>query len=116
MQRPVGTGPEAGLWLPDLEDVARTYDLPFLRIEGATGLAEAMERALALPRPCLIDVRLVTDETLAPKCSAIPQADGSIVSMPLEDMSRLLPIERLQSEMAVPLAEASFAARRTPSA
>ena len=62
--------------------------------------------------PVLIDVRLVKNETLTPKVSALPQKDGSILSMPLEDMSPLLSIETLQKEMIVGLSDASLKARK----
>ncbi|OHC71878.1 MAG: acetolactate synthase [Rhodocyclales bacterium RIFCSPLOWO2_02_FULL_63_24] len=110
-ERYLGTGPEAGLWLPDLERVAAVYDMPFLRIADARCIDSALSQALALPRPCLIDVRLLENETLAPKAAAIPQADGSMISMPLEDMSPLLSLEQLQLEMTAPLHPASLAAR-----
>ena len=97
--------------MPDLEKVAATYGLPFLRITDAQGLADQLRHAQALPRPCLIDVQLVTDESLQPKCAAIPRPDGSIVSMPLEDMSPLLPLDTLLAEMLVPLLPASLEAR-----
>jgi len=109
--RYVGTGPEAGLLLPDLEKVAATYNLPFLRITNAANLEASLQQAMELPRPCIIDVQLVENEGLAPKASAMPQADGSMVSMPLEDMAPLLSLETLQQEMIVPLTPASFAAR-----
>jgi acetolactate synthase-1/2/3 large subunit len=86
--------------------------MPFMRIDDCASLADALVRAQQLPRPCLIDVQLVPDETLQPKCAAIPRADGSIVSMPLEDMSPLLPLETLKAEMIVPLLPASLDAPR----
>lgn len=110
--RYVGSGPASGLLMPDLEKIAETYGLPFLRIDDCADLAGALARAQALPRPCLIDVRLVADESLQPKCAAIPRADGSIISMPLEDMSPLLPLATLQAEMLVPLLPASLDAPR----
>lgn len=110
--RYLGTGPEGGLLMPDLKKLAAVYDLPYLRIDDCAGLADALGRAQALPRPCLIDVHLVPDESLAPKCAAIPRADGSIVSMPLEDMSPLLPLDVLKAEMIVPLLPASLDAPR----
>jgi acetolactate synthase-1/2/3 large subunit len=42
---------------------------------------------------------LSSNETLAPKVAAVPQADGSMLSMPLEDMTPLLPLEVLEREM-----------------
>lgn len=110
--RYVGTGPEAGLMLPDLARIAAAYELPYLLIDDAAALRDGLDRALALPRPCLIDVRLQPDETLSPKCAALPQADGSIISMPLEDMSPLLSLEELQANLSGSLAPASIAARR----
>lgn len=109
--RYIGTGPEAGLMMPDLEKVADTYGLPFLRIEDAAQLEEGLREMLATPGPRLIDMRLTPNETLAPKVAALPQPDGSMLSMPLEDMSPLLPLEVLEREMLVPLLSASRKAR-----
>jgi acetolactate synthase-1/2/3 large subunit len=107
-ERYLGIDPASGLWLPDLEYLAKVYDLPFLRITDAGDLDAALGKALALPRPCLIDVQLMKNETLAPKSAAIPQSDGSMMSMPLEDMSPLLPLERLRAEMLIPLTPQSL--------
>jgi acetolactate synthase-1/2/3 large subunit len=108
----VGTGPEAGLLLPDLEKVAATYDLPFMRITDVAELPVKLAQALSQARPMLVDVRLVTDEALAPKVSALPQPDGSMQSMPLEDMTPLLPLATLQAEMLVALTPQSIAVHR----
>lgn len=110
--RYLGTGPEAGLWLPDMEKLAMAYDMPFFRMADASRLEADMATALALPRPCIIDVGLLHDEALSPKAAAIPQADGSMISMPLEDMSPLLPLETLKAEMLVPLTDASLRCTR----
>jgi acetolactate synthase-1/2/3 large subunit len=109
--RYIGAGPESGLYLPDLEKIAATYELPFCRIQDAAELP-ALASLLASPGPRLIDIRLVPDEALAPKVAALPQADGAMRSMPQEDMSPLLPLEILQKEMLIPLLPASLGARR----
>lgn len=110
--RYVGTGPEAGLMLPDLEKVAQTYGLTFMRIKDALELNSALSDAMTLPRPCIIDVQLVENESLFPKVSAIPQADGNMVSMPLEDMTPLLPLDVLEKEMLIELLPASWLVRK----
>lgn len=107
----VGTGPEAGLLLPDLGKVAATYGLPFLRIADASELKSKLQHALSQTRSLLVDVRLIPNEALAPKVSALPQLDGSMLSMPLEDMTPLLPLETLQAEMIAGLSELSLKAR-----
>jgi acetolactate synthase-1/2/3 large subunit len=110
--RYVGTGPEAGLWMPDLEDVARTYRIPFRRIRDAAELASGLLEAMAEPRPLIIEVMLMNDEALSPKVAAVPQPDGSMTSMPLEDMSPLLPLEVLAKEMDGNLTEVSRKVRQ----
>jgi len=101
--RYVGTGPEAGLFLPDLDKIAAAYGLGYAKVEDAASLQEQLAAILRQPRPIIVDVRLVKNESLEPKVSAIPQPDGSMISMPMEDMSPLLPLEVLEKEMIVPL-------------
>lgn len=110
--RYIATGPEAGVDLPDFVSVARSFGIDALAIEDVRDLRDGLKRALARPRPILIDVRLVRDETLSPKVSSLPQPDGSMLTMPIEDMSPLLPLEDLRAEMAVPLAPESLRAER----
>ena len=110
-ERYVGTGPESGLVLPDLEKLALTYNIQFEKIEDASELSNKLRKHMNPKYPVLIDVRLINNETLTPKVSAIPLEDGSITSMPLEDMTPLLPIKILEREMLIPLSKISYKAR-----
>lgn len=105
--RYVGTGPEAGLWLPDLEDIARTYHLGFRRLTTVAELS-TLSQILGESGPMIVDARLTPNEALSPKVAALPQADGSMLSMPMEDMSPLLTLETLKKEMLIPLTDASL--------
>jgi acetolactate synthase I/II/III large subunit len=106
----IGTGPESGLWMPDFTQVAQAFGLSVMRIERPEHLDEALRQALGAGRPCVCDVRLEEYESLMPKVSAVPRPDGSIVSMPLEDMSPLLTLDALRAEVGS-VSEASIAAR-----
>ena len=66
-----------------------------------------MRHALSQRGPLLIDVHVQTDEALWPKSMALPQPDGTMRSMPLEDMSPLLPRDEFRQNMIVPLDPAS---------
>lgn len=95
----IGTGPEANLGMPDLVRLAESLGIPAMRIERAEDLAAGLARAVRERGPFVCDVVLSSSETLAPKVAAIPQPDGSMLSMPLEDMSPLLPLDELTREM-----------------
>jgi acetolactate synthase-1/2/3 large subunit len=105
--RYVGTGPESRLSLPDLVMLAEANGIDAIRIDDASKLTAMVRQALALPGPLLCDVQLIANEALWPKSAALPQPDGSIISMPLEDMSPLLTREELRANMLVPLDPAS---------
>ncbi len=111
--RYVGTGPEANLFLPDLQKIADVYNLPFMRISSPNSIDVELKKAMSLPRPCIIDVQLVRDEDLTPKSTARQQPDGTLVSMPLEDMTPLLPLSVLEEEMIIPLLDVSRHVRKS---
>jgi acetolactate synthase-1/2/3 large subunit len=103
----VGIGADSGLYLPDIVKMAEAVGISASRVEDAADLRAAVRRTLADPGPVLLDVRVRSDETLWPKAAALPQPDGSMLSMPIEDMSPLLPRAELRSQMLVPLAPES---------
>ncbi|MBF0294216.1 MAG: thiamine pyrophosphate-binding protein [Magnetococcales bacterium] len=105
--RYVGVGPGSGLHLADPAQVAQAMGIPSMVIADAAELRSGIREALSRPGPVLCDVRVVHDEALWPKTAAIPQPDGSLISMPLEDMSPLLSRDELRANMLIPLAPAS---------
>ena len=111
-ERYVGTGPESGLVLPDLEKLSFTYEIKFKQVSDASDLDFTLTECMGSFQPIIIDVRLIKNEVLLPKVSALPQKDGSIHSMPLEDMTPLLPIKTLKSEMITSLLDVSIKAKR----
>ena len=109
--RYVGTGPEAGLFLPDIRRLADAAGIDSMRIEGTENLSGGITAALAQRGPLLVDVVTAKNELLWPRVAAMPQPDGSIISMPLEDMTPLLSYEELAENMLVPILPASRQAR-----
>ena len=107
----IGTGPEAGVWMPDLEKIASAYEIGYQRITQLSDLKPKIRQALDQKLPIIIDVHLESNATLAPKVSAIIQESGKIISMPLEDMTPLLSLGELNKEMLIPLLPESVAAR-----
>jgi acetolactate synthase-1/2/3 large subunit len=110
--RYVATGPDSGLHLPDAQNIAQAFGIAAMQISAIADLPSGLEKALAHPGPLVCEILLQPDEMLWPKVAALPQANGSMLSMPLEDMSPLLSLEQLSAEMLIPLHPASLAARR----
>ena len=101
--RYVGSGQTSGLWIPDFMKLAQAMGI---RCELVTDIRQ-LKDDLFNDELKVVEILLEEDEVLAPKVSALPQADGSMISMPLEDMSPLLPRHVLRHEMLIPLHPAS---------
>jgi acetolactate synthase-1/2/3 large subunit len=109
--RYVATGEEGGLHLPDLEKVFAAYEIDVQTVRTPSELEAAVPRIDELDRPVAIVVKTMKNEVLMPKAAAIPQNDGSMISMPLEDMTPLLPIEELEENMLTGVEKASYLVR-----
>lgn len=101
--RYIGSGVQSGLYIPDFMALAKAIGIRCERVTDASQItSELFDGELKI-----VEVILEEDVVLAPKVSALPQPDGSIISMPLEDMSPLLSRAELRREMIVPLHPAS---------
>ncbi len=109
--RYVGTGKEGGLGIPSFKKISQLYNIPYINISNKDKMKTKFKKVLKMQWPVIVDVNLIFNEVLSPKVSAIPLSNGSIVSMPLEDMSPLLEIKELQKEMIVAISKRSFEAR-----
>ena len=109
--RYVGSGPDSGLFIPSVRDIAGAYGLTYFEVCELETMDEKISEALEQRRPCIVEVQVASDEVLEPKCAAVPGSDGNITSMPLEDMTPLLTLEQLRSEMLIELTEESISAR-----
>jgi acetolactate synthase-1/2/3 large subunit len=109
--RYIGSESGSKLEIPNISKVANSFGISASSGDKLQDL-KIFINGLDFNEPRLMDFILVSDEALSPKVSALPQADGSMLSMPLEDMTPLLSLDVLQGEMVVPLLPQSYAARQ----
>jgi len=109
--RYVATGKEGSLHMPNIAKVCDGYEIDNITVNDEKELKDAIKIYDNIKKPFVVIVKLLENETLYPKSMAMPQSDGSMVSMPLEDMSPLLPIEELKGEMTFELDEVSYRVR-----
>ena len=111
--RYLGTGPESNLIFPDLKNISNAYGIKYLEINSIKKFNNQIDKIIKnLKIPKIIDLKIKPNEILKPKVSAIPLKNGNIISMPLEDMSPLLPLKVIESEMLVPLSKNSYKIKR----
>lgn len=104
----IGADRETGLTIPDLTKVAESYGLGACVITDQSNLREDVRKVLEMAGPVVCDVQVLKDEERSPRLQSQQRADGSFVSMPLEDLYPYLPREEFLANMIVtPLPEST---------
>jgi len=103
----VGTGPESKLFIGDVCAIAKAMGIEAVSCDDVDELENTIRFTMSRPGPIICDIALDPEEGLAPKLQSVTQADGTIVSPPLEDLTPLLPRSELRQNMIFPLDPAS---------
>lgn len=100
--RMVGSDPSSQLTLPDIRKVAEAYGIASREIRDHTDIHAAVQAVLDFPGPVVCSVNVSSDQSTAPRATSSTKQDGTIVSLPMEDMAPRLPRNVFLSEMIVP--------------
>ena len=102
----VGSEPNSGVILPDMEKISNAYGIKFFRIKNNAEAEKTVPEILAEKGPAIIEVMLDPFEQLGPKAASKRLPDGRMVSAPLEDLFPFLPREEFLENMIIgPVAE-----------
>jgi acetolactate synthase-1/2/3 large subunit len=83
----IGCDEATGLGMPDWELLARSYGIPYARMDGAAGFDDPrVAELLAAEGPAVIEVPIDPEQTYYPKIMSAVQPDGSMKSNPLHLM------------------------------
>ncbi len=82
-----GVDEKSGVSFPDLEKIADAYHLMYLKIDSKDNIQAAVDIALGINAPVVIEVVVTVGQMFEPKLAAIKREDGSIYSPPPYDLS-----------------------------
>ena len=100
--RLVGSDPSSHLTLPDVMKVAEAYGIKAMEIKDHKNLRDEVSAVLAYDGPVVCAVHVSSDQPTLPRATASIRADGTIVSLPMEDMAPRLPREEFLANMIIP--------------
>ena len=103
--RLVGSDPSSGLTLPDVCKIAEAYGLPTRKITSHASIKSEVRQVLDQAGPVVCAVTVASDQVVAPRATATVRDDGTITSLPMEDMAPRLYREDFLSEMIIPHSE-----------
>ena len=98
----VGEAPRSGVGFPDLLKIAEAFGIPARRVASHTKLDDAIDWALSLEGPALLEVTMDPRQNFSPKSQAQKLPDGTLVSKPLEDLWPFLPAGEVRGNLLIP--------------
>lgn len=97
-----GSGPDSGLTLPDIRSVCKAFGVETFLLESHENIRDCVRDILASPGPAVCEVIVSPKQTTAPRLASTRQADGRMISRPLEDLSPFLDRDELRANMLAP--------------
>lgn len=99
--RYVACNEASGLTLPKSVNIARAYGIHSATLTGHDDMRQQIAELLDFDGPIICDVEITPGQCTAPRLSSRQEADGSMVSCPLEDLWPFLDREEFQKNMRV---------------
>jgi acetolactate synthase I/II/III large subunit len=95
--RHMGIDKETGVSFPNLEKIAQAYNISFLRISKVEELNGKLDQLIDHQGPIICEVICPENQLLIPRVASKQKEDGSMMSMPYDNMFPFLPIEEYES-------------------
>lgn len=97
----VGESPESGISFPDMMKIAEAYGFKTFKILNNSEIELKISEILSISGPVFCEVMLDPNEVLGPKVSSQVNADGTMISKPMEDLAPFLPREEFYKNMII---------------
>ncbi len=92
----IGESTDTGVSFPDMKKIAKAYGIPFMRISKLSELDTKLT-ALMKHEGCVIcEVMTPANQLLIPRIASKKLDDGTMISMPYDDMFPFLPRDEYQ--------------------
>ena len=98
--RQIGCDESSGVSFPKFENIAKAFNIAYVRIEGSDNLEEKIKIMLSVEGPVLCEVMCVEEQEFLTVSSAFT-SKKKLVNRPLEDQAPFLDREVFLSEMVI---------------
>ncbi len=98
----VASARSSGLTLPDVVAVSKSFGIPAATIADQARIRERVQEILETEGPVVCNVIVSPEQVTAPRVSSRQLKEGSMVSMPMEDMWPFLEKEEFIANMLTP--------------
>jgi acetolactate synthase-1/2/3 large subunit len=101
----VGSDQSSHLTLPNIMKVAEAYGIQAMEIKDQRNIKDEVAAVLAYDGPVVCAVRVSSDQATLPRATASIRPDGSLLSLPMEDLAPALSRDEFHANMIISLPE-----------
>ncbi|WP_225087409.1 thiamine pyrophosphate-binding protein [Pectobacterium colocasium] len=101
----VGADYESGVFIPAMESLAKSYELPYLCCKTDEEIRHTIREALEMDGPVLVEVITMKNQRIIPTVASKRLPDGRMVSTPIHEMQPALPDDVIAKEMSAAISE-----------
>ncbi|GFO70135.1 acetolactate synthase [Geomonas limicola] len=94
--RLIGESPATGVSFPDLKKIAKAYGISYVKISRLSELSAKLDQVKELTGPVICEIITPSKQLLVPRVASKKLDDGTMVSMPYDDMFPFLPRDEYQ--------------------
>lgn len=95
----VGSEKTSGLTLPDIQKISKSYGIKSCKIENQNKLDEKIKKILKSKGPYICEVMIDPKQQIQPRVSSKKLKNGSMLSMPIENMYPFLSDKELKTNI-----------------
>ena len=89
--RKVGESEKTGLFFPDLKKISYAYGIKYILVKNKKDLNSALPKVVGSNKPIICDIQCLSEQEIIPSVLSKKLPDGSMVSLPIDDMYPFLP-------------------------
>ena len=87
----IGSNEASGLSLPSIAKVANAYGIKFMRMSSVSELHSQIDKLITSTGPLICEIMMPENQKIIPRVMSEKLADGTMRSMPFDDMYPFLP-------------------------
>ncbi len=95
--RRIGESTLTGVGFPDMSKIADAYGIHYLRIESPAELDSTLDELISYQGPVICEVINPPEQLLMPRVASKKLEDGTMMSMPFDDMFPFLPRDEYEA-------------------
>jgi acetolactate synthase-1/2/3 large subunit len=95
----VGADRDSGVFIPAMNTLAESYELPFVRCDASDDLHAVIAKVMAMDGPVMCEVVAMRDQKIIPTVVSVKLPDGRMQSSQIHNMSPFLSDDVMAAEL-----------------